>query len=138
MVLSHQLICDSHCDFTGVCLSTEGGGGLPHCMLGYTHTTTPVGRQPPSQGRHPLCAVHAGIRSTSGRYASHWNAFSLADGINAFQWYNLFQAISTVILSVSDENVCFKGLFIPSASVDAWNVYIDFNCIIHIICQRQC
>ena len=26
---------------------------------------------------HPLRAVHAGIRSTSGRYASHWNAFLL-------------------------------------------------------------
>ena len=25
--------------------------------------------------RHSPCAVHAGIRSTSGRYASHWNAF---------------------------------------------------------------
>ena len=23
----------------------------------------------------PPCAVHAGIRSTSGRYASHWNAY---------------------------------------------------------------
>ena len=35
-------------------------------MLGYT----PL-------GRHPPCAVQAGIRSTSGRYASHWNAFLL-------------------------------------------------------------
>ena len=33
----------------------------------------PPGRHPPS--RHPLCAVHAGILSTSGRYESHWNAF---------------------------------------------------------------
>ena len=24
---------------------------------------------------HPLATVHAGIWSTSGRYASHWNAF---------------------------------------------------------------
>ena len=31
------------------------------CMLGYT----------------PFCTVHAGIRSTSGRYASYWNAFLL-------------------------------------------------------------
>ena len=37
------------------------GGCLPHCML----DTTPL-------GRHPQ-AVHAGIWSTSGRYASHWN-----------------------------------------------------------------
>ena len=37
-----------------------------------THTPCPV-----HAGIHapPLCTVHAGIRSTSGRYASHWNAF---------------------------------------------------------------
>ena len=72
-------VCEGYV-FTGVCLST-GGCGRPSwadtppgltppvlCMLGYTHT----------------CPVHAvihipsgyyGIRSTSGRYASHWNAF---------------------------------------------------------------
>ena len=66
------------------------GGCLPHCMLGYPpgpEADTPLGRHPP--GRHPrvdtpqadtpqadtLPAVHAGIRSTSRRYASHWNAF---------------------------------------------------------------
>ena len=39
---------------------------------------TPLGRHPPGQtppGQTPPCTVHAGIRSTSGRYASHWNAF---------------------------------------------------------------
>ena len=57
-----------------------------------THKPTPLGRHTPAPlGRHPLwadpagrtppwadtlslCAVHAGIRSTSGRYASYWNA----------------------------------------------------------------
>ena len=37
---------------------------------------TPSGRHPPGRpppGRHP----HAGIWSTSGQYASHWNAFLL-------------------------------------------------------------
>ena len=33
----------------------------------------PLGRYPP--GQTPPCPVHAGIRSTSWRYASHWNAF---------------------------------------------------------------
>ena len=38
------------------------------------------GRYPPGQVHPPVryntpCPVHAGIRSTSGRYASHWNAF---------------------------------------------------------------
>ena len=88
-------VCEG-CVFTGVCLST--GGCLPHCMLGYTppwQTTpgqthpngqTPLGRHPidrhplpwadtPSPGQTPPYTVHAGIRSTSGRYASHWNAF---------------------------------------------------------------
>ena len=49
--------------FTPVCHSVHGGG-LPH-----THpwTDTPRADSPP-------CAVHAGIRSTSGRYVSYWNA----------------------------------------------------------------
>ena len=62
------------------------GGCLPHCMLGYPpgpEADTPLGRHPPGRhppgrhppGRHPPCTVHAGIRSTSRRYASHWNAF---------------------------------------------------------------
>ena len=34
---------------------------------------TPLGRHP--RADTPPCTVHAGIRSTSGRYASHWNAF---------------------------------------------------------------
>ena len=70
------------------CLSVHGGGCLPHCMLEYTPKAdtpmrTPLGRHP-ALGRHPpgrhppadpTCAVHAGIWSTSGWYASHWNAF---------------------------------------------------------------
>ena len=37
---------------------------------------TPPGQTPPpDQGQTPSCAVHAGIQSTSGRYASNWNAF---------------------------------------------------------------
>ena len=42
---------------------------LPHCMLGYTPGQAPP-RQTPS-------TVHAGIQSTSGQYASHWNVFLL-------------------------------------------------------------
>ena len=47
------------------------GLGLSHCMLGYTLRDQ---RQTPPPGRL-ACAVHAGIRSTSRQYASHWNAF---------------------------------------------------------------
>ena len=80
--------------FTGVCLSTGGclplvlGGCLPHTLppppLG---RHPPPGQTPPGQtpllgkhphlGRPPPCPVHAGIQSTSGKYASHWNAFLL-------------------------------------------------------------
>ena len=46
---------------------------------GSTWAGTPLGRYTLRAGtlpsdRYPL-AVHAGMRSTSGRYASHWNAF---------------------------------------------------------------
>ena len=42
------------------------------CMLGYTPN-------PVHAGIHtPRCIVHAEIWSTSGRYASHWNAFLLS------------------------------------------------------------
>ena len=47
--------------FSQVCLS--GGGVCPVACR-----DTPPGQTPP-------CAVHAGIQSTSGQYASHWNAF---------------------------------------------------------------
>ena len=53
------------------------GECLPHCMLGYTpplgpEADTPQADTPPADTPHP---VHTGIRSTNGRYASHWNAF---------------------------------------------------------------
>ena len=35
----------------------------------------PLGRYTPSRAGTPLATVHSGVRSTSGRYASHWNAF---------------------------------------------------------------
>ena len=47
-------VCEGYV-FRGVCLST--GGGLPHCMLGYTHTPWAepcLGRHPPWQTLHPL------------------------------------------------------------------------------------
>ena len=51
----------------------------PQCMLGYGQQpqtgTTPLSRYTPPGQVHPPATVHAGIRSTSGRYASHWNAF---------------------------------------------------------------
>ena len=74
-------VCEAYV-FTGVCLS-----------MGGVSATQPPGPKA-DLGRHPWAdspqadtlrvdspqadtpwAVHAGIRSTSGWYASHWNAF---------------------------------------------------------------
>ena len=62
--------------FTHVCHSVHGGVCHTHPRWADTpwaDTPPPRANIPPD--RHPLCAVHAGIRSTSGRYASYWNAF---------------------------------------------------------------
>ena len=49
-----------------VILFMGGGGGVPGQV-------PPLGRYTPRQVH--LLTVPAGIRSTGGRYASHWNAF---------------------------------------------------------------
>ena len=83
-----------------VILST-GGGCLPRCMLGYPPRTrhppgadtpqsrhppradtppeadTPLWEQTPPRTRHPPWEADSGIQSTSGWYASYWNAFLL-------------------------------------------------------------
>ena len=80
---------------------STGGGGISHCMLGYTSpwsdtpwltppwadtsldrhlpwADTPLQTTPWEDTPCPLrCAVYAGIRSTNGRYTSHWNVFLL-------------------------------------------------------------
>ena len=84
--------------FTGVCDSVNREGGLPQCMLGYhspweqtpppgsRHTHTPRTRLPPWEQTHPLrdqtplgadTPWSRPSLSTSGRYASYWNAFLL-------------------------------------------------------------
>ena len=56
--------------------------GTPRIRYNPPGRYTPPAGTPPHPGRytppwqvHPPPAVHAGIRSTSGRYASQWNAF---------------------------------------------------------------
>ena len=65
--------------FTPVCHSVHRAG-LSQCMLGYHHppprTRHPPGADPPGT-RHPPPEQSRAcweIRSTSGRYASYWNA----------------------------------------------------------------
>ena len=73
-----QRSCGQGNIFTGVCLSTGGGGCLPQCMLG-CHTPqmeNPPGRwRTPPGWRTPPREADSSIRSTSGRYASYWNAY---------------------------------------------------------------
>ena len=61
-----------------VILSTGGGGvHAGQCMLGYhppPREQTPLGADTP-QEQTPPPEADSGIRSTSGRYASYWNAF---------------------------------------------------------------
>ena len=59
--------------FTPVCQSfcSHGGEYLGRYTPGQVH---PSGRYTPMAGTPPL-AMYAGIWSTSGRYASYWNAF---------------------------------------------------------------
>ena len=83
--------------FSLVSVCPYGWGCLPHCMLGYTPPGRhPPGQRPPTQTPHwadtpspgPQAdtprTVHAGIRSTSGRQASHWNAFLFYNVIRDF------------------------------------------------------
>ena len=70
--------------FTGVCLSTGGGGGVPGQVPGGVPGrfpppprpgTSPRTRYPPGLGTPPRTRYTPWIRTTSGRYASYWNAF---------------------------------------------------------------
>ena len=100
-----QRSCGQGNIFTPVCHSVHRGGVLPQCMLGYhppwdqadppgsdppgTRQTpldqtpppetrqTPPDQTPPQDQADPLPPREAdsSIRSTSGRYASYWNAF---------------------------------------------------------------
>ena len=77
------------CFYTCLSVILFTGGCLPQCMLGYTPPPRPEAdtpwdqRQIPSGSRHPLPRsrhppLHSAcweIRSTSGRYASYWNAY---------------------------------------------------------------
>ena len=64
--------------FSETCVKNSvDGGGLPQCMLGYPPGSRhPLSRQPPGAGTPPHRSRACWeIRSTSGRYASYWNAF---------------------------------------------------------------
>ena len=66
--------------FTSMCQEFCSCGGLHHCMLGYHPPPVkadPLAWRPPWQGRSPPRSAFWEIRSTSGWYASYWNAVLL-------------------------------------------------------------
>ena len=94
-----QRSCGQGNIFTPVCHYVHREGGLPQCMLGYhppreqtppgadypSGADTPGSRHPPDQtpreqtppprDQTPPREADSSIWSTSGRYASYWNAF---------------------------------------------------------------
>ena len=103
------------------CLSVHRGC-LPHCMLGYTppapgpEADTPVGKHLPGKtrpwvntpwtdipGAETPCSVHAGIRSTSRRYTSHWNAFLVWNVLRLYRSTTLSQ--EEPILQARDKGI---------------------------------
>ena len=78
----------------------RGGGCLPQCMLGYTPRSRPPQEQTP-RTRHtppgadtPPAGADSAIPSTSGRYASYWNAF-------LYLLFYFFSYLSQVCVSIS-------------------------------------
>ena len=103
------------------CLSVYKGGVCPIACWD-THTpgacwdTHPPGRHPPP------CAVHARIRSTSRRYASHWHVFLL---------HILFEEyLGKFILSGVPED-WFFACFYLSTELQAWNWFATITFILN-------
>ena len=126
LIPSTNEVCEGYV-FTGVCLST--GGCLPLVLRGVCHTRhpprqTPLGRYPPwadtplpsacwdthppaqcMLGYPPKPSGYYGIRSTSGRYASHWNAMHSCFNENRIA---SFIAVLTLLLSVNGPSVILE------------------------------
>ena len=91
-----QRSCGQGDIFTGVCLSTGGRvsaslhAGMPYPPPPRMEepppgwSTPPPGWRTPPDGEPPPREADSSIRSTSGRYASYWNAY-LPDVIFSFQ-----------------------------------------------------
>ena len=105
-----QRSCGQGYVFTRVCDSVHRGGGSGQGELppGRENPpppqdqTPPWSRHPPEQTPPPRRAADSSIRSTSGRYASYWNAF-LLDKVNglckSFPFLSLISIFDCVILN---------------------------------------
>ena len=91
--------------------SVYGVGGLPQCMLGYPPTRHPQG---PGQGTPPPSSVCWEIRSTSGRYASYWNAILFCRIVQeAVECLNTLQSNAAVLEKVKQERRLHRERNLP-------------------------
>ena len=133
-----QRSCGQGNIFKPVCHSVHRGG-LPQCMLGYQHppdqTHTPPNRQQTPQGSDnppadtprdqtpppradtlpPPKEADSTIRSTSGRYASYWNAFLFNFLLNNRPDFT-YPCSSGIRISVSSSVSFRRFLGTPSSS----------------------
>ena len=75
--LDRHLLGQTHPPWADTCLGRHLPNRRPldrHPLDRHPLGQTPPGQTPPVQ-TPPSCTVHARMRSTSGRYASHWNVF---------------------------------------------------------------
>ena len=71
-------VCHSFCSQGGSAWSW-GGGGIPACSEADPPTPHTPGRPPRTRQTPP--EADSSIRSTSGRYASYWNAFMFSESV---------------------------------------------------------
>ena len=95
--------------FTPVCHSVHRGV----CHIPRPWADTPLGRHLP--GQTPPHTVHAGIWSTSGRYASYWNAILLLLFLVGF--------CETIDLQKHSESVLHVGIFEFQAIKEIYRFY---------------
>ena len=72
--------------------------------------TSPGQVRPPS--RYTPLAMHTGIRSTSGRYASYWNAFLLGVGKLAWKISTSAATAKTSIYYLRQDKIAFVNLVV--------------------------
>ena len=116
-----QRSCGQGNIFTPVCHSVHRGGVLPQCMLGYQPPLS-GSRHPPRTRHHPPGGeADSSIQSTSGRYASYWNAFLF---INRFSSLS-FQAVEAGFNTTEDfwvvvnEDLCLTCIIDQSSWLNA-------------------
>ena len=86
--------------------SVHGGGGKGVCLSACWDTNPPGTRHPPRTRHHPPPTTEqtppretdSSIRSTSGRYASYWNAFLLQLSLQ-YYFYTRLPHLSLIIIT---------------------------------------